>query len=453
MVMRTFEFRLILRVLLLAISAVLFAFLVLNRDFLFAAMAIALLIMYQIYSLIYFAAKTNRDLSRFLLSIKYDDISQAFTSEGLGSSFSELKEAFGQVMSKLKETRSEMEVHARYLDTIIQHVGIGLLAYKPDGAVALINNGAKKLLRVAALSDINSMRPVAPELVNTLLSLKHGDKKLIRIPREGEAVYFSISAHTFLLREEKYILVSIQNIQAELEEKEMEAWQNLIRVLTHEIMNSITPISSMTGALLDMLNPSTAHNSPGADEIGPEEIEEMADALKTIHQRSQGLMNFVNSYRNMALIPTPQFQLLSISEFFRRMEKLMSPKMTEGGIAFRWSVEPETLELTADPDLMEQVMINLLFNAIQAVSGCENPCIALSAFLNPESNIVISVEDNGVGIVEEALEKIFIPFFTTKKQGSGIGLSLSRRILHLHNATISVKSKPDQGTLFTLKFG
>jgi two-component system, NtrC family, nitrogen regulation sensor histidine kinase NtrY len=453
MLIRTFEFRLIIRVLILAATIVLFAFLIFKREFIFAAAAVALLGVYQIYSLISFTAKTNRDLSRFLLSIKYDDISQAFTSEGLGSSFSELKEAFNQVIGKLRETRSDMEVHARYLNTIIQHVGIGLLAYKPDGTVALINNAAKKLFKVAGLNDINSMKQANPELVDSLLSLKHGDKKLLKFHREGETGYLSISAHTFLLREEKYILISIQNIQAELEEKEMEAWQNLIRVLTHEIMNSITPISSMTAALLDMLDTGDTKNNQAVDGIGREGLEEMTEALKTIHQRSQGLMNFVNSYRNMALIPKPKFTLLSISDFFKRMEKLMSHKLTDNGIAFRWSVEPETLELTADPDLMEQVLINLLFNAIHAVSGRANPRIALSAFLSPESKIIISVEDNGVGIVEEALEKIFIPFFTTKKQGSGIGLSLSRQILHLHNATINAKSIPDQGTIFTVRFG
>jgi two-component system, NtrC family, nitrogen regulation sensor histidine kinase NtrY len=202
-----------------------------------------------------------------------------------------------------------------------------------------------------------------------------------------------------------------------------------------------------------MLNAGTAGDQSAGDEIGREEIEEMREALKTIHQRSHGLMNFVNSYRNMALIPKPKFKLLSIYEFFGRMEKLMSHKTGDSGIHFQWSVEPETLELTADPDLIEQVIINLLLNAIHAVNGRENPSIVLSASLNPESKIVISVEDTGVGIVEEALEKIFIPFFTTKKQGSGIGLSLSRQILHLHNATISAKSKPDQGTVFTLRFG
>jgi two-component system, NtrC family, nitrogen regulation sensor histidine kinase NtrY len=449
---KTLKFRLVVRVLLLACTLTLFAFLVCKSDFLFVAIAVALLAAYQIRSLIYFTEKTNRDISRFLLSIRYDDTSQAFTSEGLGSSFSELNDAFGRVVRKLQEARSDMEIHSRYLNTIIQHLGIGLLVFRPDGAVILINNAAKKLLKVTGLGDIHNLEPAAPEFVNTLLNLKHGDKKLERFHSEGETSYLSIFARTFLMREEKYILVSIQNIQAELEEKEMEAWQNLIKVLTHEIMNSITPISSMAATLLDMLGTEEKQLDPAGDPLSREEAEEMYEALKTIHQRSQGLMNFVNSYRNMTLIPKPKFRLVSVSDFFRRVEHLMSHKLTDQGIAFRWSVEPETLELTADPDLMEQVMINLLLNAIRAVAGRRNPSITLSAVLSPEGKVILTVEDNGVGIVEEALEKIFIPFFTTNKQGSGIGLSLSRQILRLHNAAISAKSAPDQGATFTLRF-
>jgi two-component system, NtrC family, nitrogen regulation sensor histidine kinase NtrY len=452
MFIKSFKFRLVIRVLLLAATMLLLAFLILSRDFLFLTAVVVLLCVYQIYSLIYLVEKTNRDLSRFLLSIKYDDTSQAFSGEGLGASFSGLNEAFSQVMRKLQDARSEMEVHARYLNTIIQHVGIGLLAYKPGGAVILINNAAKKLLKVPGLSNINGIRQAFPELVETLLTLKHGDKKLVKFHSEGETGYLSIFAHAFLLREEKYVLISIQNIQAELEEKEMEAWQNLIKVLTHEIMNSITPISSMTATLLDMLGSGGSNDNLPAAKLEREEIEEMIEALKTIHQRSQGLMNFVNSYRNMTLIPKPKFKLLSLADFFGRIEKLMNHKMADSGISFRWTVEPETLEFTADPDLMEQVLINLLLNAVHAVTGRKNPCITLAASLNPEGKVTITVEDNGVGIVEEALGKIFIPFFTTKKQGTGIGLSLSRQILRLHNAAIGAKSRPDEGAVFTIRF-
>ena len=274
----------------------------------------------------------------------------------------------------------------------------------------------------------------------------------MKLLREDEVRHISLSACSFLLRDEQYLLVSLQNIQSELEDKEMEAWQNLVRVLTHEIMNSITPISSMTATLLDILGSSGKDTNTNEKSLRADEIEDMTEALETIHQRSRGLMNFVNSYRDMTLIPEPKFSVLSLSEFFMRVETLMKSRLSDSGIRFQRIVEPETLELTADPNLLEQVMINLVLNAIHAVNGRKDPRIGISASLSPENTIIITVEDNGVGITEEALGKIFIPFFTTNKEGSGIGLSLSRQILRKHNATISARSELGKGTVFTLRF-
>jgi two-component system, NtrC family, nitrogen regulation sensor histidine kinase NtrY len=202
-----------------------------------------------------------------------------------------------------------------------------------------------------------------------------------------------------------------------------------------------------------MLGTDDRNGGSGRDKMGPEEIKDVSEALKTIHQRSEGLMKFVGAYRNMTLTPMPKFKLISVEEFFKRVEKFMNHKLTDNGISFKWSVDPKSLEFTADPDLMEQVMINLLLNAIDAVNGRKNPHIMLSAFMGNEGQTIFTVEDNGAGIVEEAMEKIFIPFFTTKKQGSGIGLSLSRQILRQHQATIRAQSKPDEGTIFTIRFG
>jgi two-component system, NtrC family, nitrogen regulation sensor histidine kinase NtrY len=449
MKIKTFKSLLTTRVLLLSATLILFAFLIFKMDFIFVPLAVALLAVYQVFSLIYFIEKTNRDLSRFLLSIKYDDSSQSFASQGLGASFDDLKKAFGEVLLKLQASRSEKEVQARYLKTIIDHVGIGLMTYKSDGTVDLINNAAKKLLKVTSLRDLKGTTETSPDLINTLLTLKHGDKRLVKFERNGETVDLSIFAHTFVIREQEFILVSIQNIQEELEEKELEAWQNLIRVLTHEIMNSITPISSMSSTLLEVLSADDNHIK---GKIEAEKFDEIADALTTIHKRSEGLMNFVSAYRNMTLIPKPRYTIMSIKGLFKRVEGLMSHRLNDADISFKWSIDPESLELTADPDLMEQVMINLILNAIDAVNGRKDPAITLSACMDAEGKIVIIVEDNGVGIVEEALERIFIPFFTTKKQGSGIGLSLSRQILRMHHATIRAHSKVNEGALFTIKF-
>lgn len=447
---KSFKFRIIFRSLLLTATILLLAFLVFKMDFIFVKITVAILVVFQVAGLIHFAEKTNRDLSRFLLSIKYDDTSQAFTSEGLGTSFGELKQAFSEVMRKLQETRSESEIHSRYLQTILQHIGTGIIVYKQDGTVSLINNAAKKILKLGLLKNINDLQVKYSTLADTLLNLKHNEKKLVNLRMDYETGHLSVHSHPFVLKDEKHILVSIQNIQEELEEKELEAWQNLIRVLTHEIMNSITPISSMSSTILEMIGKEEDEKENVT--VDSEDLKDIIGALKTINARSQGLMNFVNNYRNMTLIPSPEFKLISIKAFFKRIEMLMNDNLAKHNISFTCQVEPQSLELTADPDLMEQVMINLIINAIQAVEGKENPEISVTAMLGREGGPVITVQDNGVGIVDEAVDKIFIPFFTTKKHGSGIGLSLSRQILRLHRAAISVDSKPDMGAKFTLKF-
>jgi signal transduction histidine kinase len=306
------------------------------------------------------------------------------------------------------------------------------------------------MLKVARLKNIQSLSPFSPSLVDTLFSLKAGEKALVKIPDQD--MELALHAAEFRLKDQLYILVSLQNIQSELQEKEMEAWQTLIRVLTHEIMNSMTPITSMAATVLGLLGSLKEKNG---ETIDAEAITDISDALKTIHKRSLGLTDFVEAYRHLTLIPKPKFKIFPINELFSRIEKLMENKLTKKGIVFQWSVEPQSLELTADPGLIEQVLINLVLNATQALDGVKNSKasrIQLTANLDDNGKIIIRVTDNGPGIVKEALSKVFIPFYSTKKKGSGIGLSLSRQIMKLHKGSIMVQSEPDAETVFTLKF-
>jgi len=408
------------------------------------------LILYQVFALIRCVEKTNQYLSRFFLAIKYGDFSQTFTGKELGGSFKELVTAFDEVMDKVRQTRSEKEEHYRYLQTIVRHVGIGLLAFKADGSVDLINTAAKRMLKVARLKNIQSLNSFSPSLVEAFFSLKSGEKALVKIPDQD--MELALHAAEFRLKDQKYILVSLQNIQSELQEKEMEAWQTLIRVLTHEIMNSMTPITSMAATVLDLLG---SYNEKNGETIDAETITDINDALKTIHKRSLGLTDFVAAYRNLTLIPKPKFKIFPINELFSRIEKLLENKLIKKGIVFQWSVEPQSLELTADPGLIEQVLINLVLNAAEAFDGIRDAKpsrIQLTANLDDTGKIIIRVIDNGPGIVKEAISKVFIPFFSTKKKGSGIGLSLSRQIMKLHKGRIMVQSEPDVETVFTLKF-
>lgn len=451
MFFKRFRLQVILRILLLSLSIYAFFYILLQTK-LYATIIITLFFIFlQVYTLIRYVENTNRNLQRFFLAIKHEDFSRSFSGKELGSSFAELISAFNDVIEKMQQTRSEKEEHYRYLQTIVHHVGIGLITFQPDGKVALINTAAKRLLNVGHLMNIRDLEPFSKTLVEKLFTLKPGGKALVKIdPQEMELV---VRAAEFRMQEQKFTLVSLQNIQSELQEKEMEAWQTLIRVLTHEIMNSMTPITSMAATVIDLLKSledeqEAISNNPCAGET----IEDIGSALKTIYKRSQGLSEFVSAYRNLTLIPKPKFKIFSIDELFSRVEQLMESKLKEHGIRLSWSVDPKTLELTADPGLIEQVLINIFLNAIDALTEKENPRIDLTAGLNDSGRIFIEVKDNGKGIVKEALDNIFIPFFTTKKKGSGIGLSLSRQIMKLHRGAISVQSSTKKGTAFTLKF-
>ena len=449
-VFKRFRVQVILRILLLSATIFGFFYFIMATQLYTTMLVTGFLILYQVFALVRFVEKTNQYLRRFFLAIKYGDFSQTFTGKELGGSFRELVAAFDEVMDKVRQTRSEKEEHYRYLQTIVRHVGIGLLAFKTDGSIDLINTTAKRMLKVARLKNIQSLSSFSPSLMDALFSLKAGEKALVKIPEQD--LELALHAAEFRLKDQKYTLVSLQNIQSELQEKEMEAWQTLIRVLTHEIMNSMTPITSMAATIIDMLNTIKKKNG---ENIDAETIIDIADALKTIHKRSLGLTDFVQAYRNLTLIPKPKFKIFPIDELFSRIEKLMENKLRKKDIAFQWSVEPRSLELTADPGLIEQVLINLVLNAADAFTGVKNsnsPRIQLFASLEDNGKIVVRVTDNGPGIVKEAISKVFIPFYSTKKKGSGIGLSLSRQIMKLHKGSITVQSEPDVKTVFTLKF-
>ncbi len=452
MIYKRFRIVVLARVTVLSASIFLFFYLLFKMQVtLYATIFIlGLIIIYQLCTLIVYVERTNRDLNRFLLTIKHEDFSQTFLGAGLGSSFDELKSAFNEVIQKFYKARSDKEEHFRYLQTVVQHVGIGLIAFRNDGHVELINNAAKRLLKIPHLKNIRALEPLSKSLVEKLFGLKSGQKALIKIDFNNELQQLAISATEFRMRDQNFTLVSLQNIQSELEEKELEAWQKLIRVLTHEIMNSITPIFSLASTVNDMLN---INGKQISDEvISAETKDDMRGALQTIQRRSEGLLHFVDAYRNLTRVPIPNFQIFSLMDLFKQIQQLMQVEMSKSCINFQFTVVPESLELTADTELVEQVLINILKNAMQAVEGQMTANIAMTAKIDDGGRIIIQVSDNGPGISEDMIEKIFIPFFTTKESGTGIGLSLTRQIMRLHRGAVNVHSRQNEKTVFTLRF-
>jgi two-component system nitrogen regulation sensor histidine kinase NtrY len=406
-------------------------------------------IFFQVTQLIKTVEKSNDNISSFLDSIRFDDLSSSFKTDSKDPTVQRLHLELNEALAKLRTSRKEKDSEYQFFKNIVQHVGIGLLTFKKDGTIQIINSAAKRLLRVNKADVVEDLREVSDTLVETFLKLKTGGRELIRLKFGDETIQLSIFAIELTLRGEELKLISMSNIQSELEEKEMEAWQNLVRVLTHEIMNSVTPISSLAGVVEEEIKHKLERQER---DFKKEEMEDMHLSLQTISKRSEGLIRFVREFRNLTHIPKPRLAEIPVKELLDEVAILHKKELADRGIAIQVIINPENLFILADKTMIEQVLINLVKNAIQAFDEQADKKIELTAFSNEKGRPVVSVKDNGSGIDSEALEKIFIPFFSTKKTGSGIGLSLSKQIMRQHEGRITVKSKLGEGTEFLLRF-
>lgn len=453
MVFKRFRLQVIIRVSAIVATTAILAYIFTHTSLVATPVLVGAVQLYQVWSLIQYVDKTNQQLTRFFESIRHADFSQSFTTLGLGRSFDGLSRAFTSVAEDFRQARAEKEEQFRYLQTLVQHIGVGVIAFQENGDVELINQAAKRLLGINHLRNIDRLAELDTTLPAALRQLEAGQRSLIKLTIDYDTLQLAAHATKIRRGSDVLTLVSVQNIGSELAEQEMVAWQNLIRVLTHEIMNSVTPIASLAGSVNDMVKTQTASQQfHESGRVETEVITDLSEALTTIEKRSQGLLHFVEAYRNLTRIPRPDFRFVTAAELIARVQQLMQPQAAAEGIALTTTIDPPELELTVDPDLVDQVLINLVLNSIQALKGEVGGKIVINAHIGRGGRTLIEVSDNGPGIVESALDKIFIPFFTTKKGGTGIGLALARQIMRLHGGNITVRSVPGQETSFTLSF-
>lgn len=407
-----------------------------------------ILVVFQIVFLLRYSESSFKKVRLFLDNIKQDKYTQLYPVKFDGTETDDLHIEFNAILAKLKEDQAEKEANYQYFRSVFKHLSIGLITFGENGEIQILNVAAKRILNVDELKNISEIEQVNKELHLAIQNLRTGGSELIKIAHPDGIMQLSVYVIELLMRGERFKLVSLQNIQSELEEKEMEAWQNLVKILTHEIMNSIAPISSLAGTLQGELEEKIENN----ESLSPADMEDCMMGISTIEKRSQGLISFVSDFRSLAHIPTPKFGSIGISRLFDQLEILLQNQLEAQGITLRKELNPNELILFGDQHQIEQVLINLLQNAIQALEDSEEKIITLSAFIDEAGKIIIEVSDTGKGIEEEALSKIFIPFFTTKKKGSGIGLSLSKQIMRRHKGNIQVRSTLGEGTTFKLIF-
>lgn len=446
-----FRLKIVFRVLLivLMILIVIYSF---NQDKWYVTSAVAILVnLIMIVELIYFTENIKRELSKFLLSIRHKDFT---TSYSIGTSkkdaFPELKQAFTEIKQDFQEVRIAKELHYQYLQTVFEHAKSAIICYEPNGKIQLINEAAKQLLKINKLKTLDEIEHINSELYQFILNSQPDQEVLAKFTLNQNLYHLNLQCSIFKLQDKSYKLISLHNIQNALEEQEMESWKKLIRILNHEIMNSVTPISSLSSAMNKMLRNEDGEKK-ALNSINADDADDLFDSIETIESRSKGLLKFVTAYKQLSKLPKPTFAEVNINGLIKHITTLLKPEFKKHQIKVSLPSLEKDLILKIDHEMIEQVLINLILNSIQAIKDKANKSIEIEAYTSNNSSFV-RVTDNGPGIEAEVLDNIFIPFFTTKKNGSGIGLSLSRQIMRLHKGNIQVHTEVGKGSSFLLKF-
>ena len=444
----SYRIQVIIRLVLILSVGFAAVFLVTGTDYWMVAVWLGLLLILLIIELIRFHERSRNAFREFLVSIKQEDFSTLST---LNEKDKELQEAYRMILDKFKYLRIQKETHYHYLQRVIEHVDAALICLDHNLDIQLINKSAKELLQVPDIRDLRSLEKVDKDMVTLIREMDSGEREIIKLVRHGKILNLSVRASTFTLEKDKYKIVSLHDIKTELEEQEVESWQKLVRILTHEIMNSTIPITNMVGVARDFLvdDDGNPKEIPG---LAKEDIDDLVESLSTAKNRSKGLVKFVQTTKDLARIPEPTISEIRVDELFNRLKGFYKNDLRQLKIDFKIILCKSGLVINADLEMIEQVLINLVKNAIDAVKDSSRPKIKIMADQNDNQAVVISVCDNGAGIPEENIENIFIPFFSTKKEGSGIGLSLSRQIMKLHRGRIDVETEPGAGTTFKLEF-
>lgn len=444
--MKRFSVQVVIRILLLLVTVLVFGWIFGDTRLFFNQIIVALIGILQVWELIHFVNHTNRELSRLLLAIRHSDFAVSFGQRNLGRSFQELQKSMMEIIQSYRQVKIEKEAQYHFLQMLVKQIQVGIISVLNDDII-LINPTAEKLLGIPGVRNWKIFQQMNPKLSEQLTDV---GKKLLEIKAPDGTRIIAAEVSKMMIIDKPYKMITLQDINAEIEQKEIEAWHKLIRILTHEIMNSVTPIASLSETMHGMLTDREGNQKAQTD-ISEGTIEDIRFSLNTIQKRSERLIDFVDNYRKLTRVPKPAFQTLDIPQILADIHTLMKPEFSRAGATCTLHVHHEIPPLNADPSLLEQVVINLLRNSIHAVEERPQREITLTAYTADRSTI-IEVTDTGCGIPEKEMKEIFVPFFSTKAEGSGIGLSLSKQIMSMHNGRIKVTSEVDKGTSFFLVF-
>lgn len=402
------------------------------------------------FNLISFLNTTNKKIRFFFDSVRNDDSSLSFPIDFKGLAFSELYESMNRVNRQIQRLKIENRQQEQYFQTLLEHLATGIITYDNKGHIMHANSAARRLFSAEVLTHLSQIERIDQKLYKTINNIKPFERRLVALNNERGETQLSLKATSFGMKGTEFIILSVQDIKHELDEKELESWMKLIRVLMHEIMNSITPITSLSESISKIYSKNGEPVTP--EEVTSKAIDTTLQGLNVIKDQGKGLMSFVESYRKLTRVPEPEKKIFKISDLLARVKVLYDSLEMSQKVDLMVSISNPDLELFADQNLISQVLINLLKNALEANENNPDARIAIVVGTDIDNRPELCVTDNGPGISEEKLEEIFVPFFTTKEKGSGIGLSISKQIMKVHGGNLKVRSVPDKETVFCLSF-
>lgn len=444
-----FTFRLISRLLFINLLAVLLVYLIRHTQLWFTISGVGLLLLVSVVSLYYYINEIRDDIKRFILAVQTKDHTLNFKNKATKGSFPELYESFNEIIQIHRNIQLEQDAIFQLIKTILEQVPVGVIVLKKNKAdeekteITLFNLAASNLLNVPTYTYWHRFAQHLPAFAAEIEKISQGGKRFVELRIQDKFIQLSTEIIPLNLYGADYSIISFQNIKDEIEQKETEAWNRLIGVISHEILNSITPISSLSATVDQMIG--------DREMLSAADLADLKPAIQTIKRRSEGLLDFVKDYRLIAELPTPNPQQHSIGEILQHVKVLMQPMVAAKHIKLTVLQTASKISLKLDFKLIEQALINLVTNSVYALEAVPHPGIEISYRL-AHNKVYIEVTDNGKGIEPENADKIFVPFYTTRKNGSGIGLTITRNIMKMHHGSLEVDSVPGVKTTFSLVF-